>query len=63
MCIRDRVAALLLYFKISQSLQGIESSTITYVILVVVSVALAVLGYVYMIRKLRRKYYEVSGGY
>lgn len=57
------VGALLLYFKISQSLQGIESSTITYVILVVVSVALAVLGYVYMIRKLRRKYYEVSGGY
>ena len=57
------VGALLLYFKISQSLQGIESSTITYVISVVVSVVLAVLGYVYMIRKLRRKYYEVSGGY
>lgn len=57
------VGALLLYFKISQSLQGIESSTLTYVISVIVSTLLAVLGYAYMIRKLRRKYYEVSGGY
>lgn len=57
------VGALLLYFKISQSLKGIDSTMLTYVISVVISVVLALLGYVYMIRKLRRKYYQVAGGY
>lgn len=56
------VGALLLYFKISQSLKGVNSNTITYVISALTSVILAVLGWAYMIRKLKKKYYEVSGG-
>lgn len=54
---------LLLYVRVASDLRGTDLDVLTWIISAVTAAVSATLFYYYLVRKLKQKYYETSGGY